>query len=584
MCIFYAILKRMHGTTKGFTLIELLIVVGVLTILASITIVGVNPARQISNTRNAQRTADVANIQGGINHYAIDTFGGYPAGIDTTLRMIGTSASGCAVTCGPETIIPPTSLFTDTSPVLFNLGTFSNTQWDAASSSVQLTPTGLSNRTGSYTSSVKDAGTSQTWTTFTWTPGAPYRKELPNGGASETGYPSGNAVMGGNVLLLHMNQTNGAIIDSSGGNRNGAVTGGVNYGVSGRLNTGLGWNGSSNTYVSVPHTSVLNLPNTGGTVMLWIQPTLTNGSIPQNTGMGVIRKPDYGPNLYSPGGYGIEIYRNLTSSPANIRVHLGWNSGTSNSQQTLTGTMPLSNNTWHHVALTWNAATMNIYVDGLLDSTAPRTSGPLNWASASPSPIYFGHNGAAVTGAPPAWYTGSMDEAALFNRQLSTAEIKAAYERGAFRLRAQVRTCDDSLCNGETVKGPSGSASDYYEEINNSSLGLPSFSITNQPPGRYFQYQMFFDTDTANYGPELKSVSANNNASGGGSTTVTENTAEACLDLAPLLVPTYITDMPVDPQTGSLEKTYYAVKKLNRDNLIVRACSPELDKSIQVEQ
>lgn len=574
----------MKGTTKGFTLLELLIVVGVLTILASITIVGVNPARQISNTRNAQRTAAVATIQGGINHYAIDTFGGYPAGIDTTLRMIGTSASGCAITCGPETITPPTSIFTDNNSTVFGLGSFSNTQWSTGSSSVVLSATGLSNRNGSYTSSVKDAGASQTWNVFTWTPAAPYNKELPNSGASETAYPSGNASMSGNVLLLHMNQTSGAIIDSSGGNRNGAVTGGVNYGVSGKLNTGLGWNGGSNTYVSVPHTSALNLPNTGGTVMLWINPTITTGSIPQNTGMGVVRKADYGPNLYSPGGYGIEIYRNLTSSPANIRAHLGWNSGLANSQQTLTGTRTIANNTWHHVALTWNATTMNIYVNGTLDATATRTSGPLNWASASPSPVYFGHNGAAITGAPPAWYTGSMDEAALFNRQLGPAEIKAAYERGAFRLRAQVRTCDDPLCNGETVKGPSGSASDYYEEINNTGTGLPSFAITNQLAGRYFQYQMFFDTDTTSYGPELKAVSATNNASGAGGTTTTETTAEACLDLGPLLVPTYITDMPVDPQTGSLAKTYYAVKKLNSDNLIVRACSPELGKSIQVEQ
>lgn len=577
----------MHTSSQkeGFTLIEILVSVGIFSLLAAITVVGVNPARQISNTRNAQRISAVANIQAAVNHYALDGFGGYPAGIDATLRMIGSSATGCAVICGPETTVTvTTNTFLDTDAPTFDTGTYNNTMWDAALSSVALTNTGLSAKTGSYVSGIKDAGTDQVWTTFTWMPAAPYNKELPNNASNEAGYPTGNAAMTGNLLLLHMNQSSGAITDSSGSNNNGTVTGGVNYGVTGKLRTGLGWNGSSNTYVSVPHNAALNLPNTGGTVMLWINPTITTGSIPQNTGMGVVRKADYGSNLYSPGGYGIEIYRNLTSSPANIRAHLGWNSGMANSQQTLTGTTPIVNNTWHHVALTWNATTMNIYVNGLLDTTTTRTSGPLNWASASPSPIYFGHNGASITGAPPAWYAGSMDEAAIFNRPLSPAEIKAAYERGAFRLRAQVRTCDDALCNGETVKGPSGSASDYYEEINNTGLALPSFTITNQLPGRYFQYHMFFDTDTSNYGPELKSVSSHNEGGGSSSTTTTEQTANACLNLAPLLVPTYITALPVDPQTGSAEKSYYAIKKVGLDGVTVRACSPELGKSIEVKQ
>lgn len=568
---------------RGLTLIEITITVGILAMLAGIIIVGVNPKKQIDTTRNAQRLGHIATIAGGINHYAIDTFSDYPAGVDTTLRMLGTAGSGCSRMCGPETLSALTSLFNDNSGPLFGTGSFSNTQWNSASSSVSLTPTGLSARTGSYTSGVKDAGASQTWTTFTWTPAAPYSKELPNGGTSETAYPTGNASMTGNVLLLHLNQTSGSITDSSGGNRNGTVTGAVNYGASGKLNTGLSWNGSSNAYVSVPHSSALNLPNTGGAVMLWIRPSITTGSIPQNTGMGVIRKADYGPNLYSPGGYGIEIYRNLTSSPANIRAYLGWNSGLANSQQTLTGVTPINNNTWHHVALTWNATTMTIYVDGLPDATATRTSGPLNWASASPAPLYLGHNAAAITGAPPSWYNGNMDEVALFSRQLTPAEVRSAYERGAFRLRAQLRTCDDALCNGETLKGPSGSSSDYYEEINNTTLSLPSFAITNQLIGRYFQYQMFFDTDTTLAGPHLYSVSASNNASGAPSTATTEQTAEACLNLNSSLVPTYLNTIPFDPVTGDANKTQYAVKRIP-GGLLVRACTPDLNESIQVQQ
>ena len=277
---------------SGFTLLELLITVGVIATLAAIVIIGVNPARQISNTRNAQRLGNIANIQGAINHYAIDTFTGYPASIDTTLRMLGTAANGCAVSCGPEALTTPLNSFIDNIASAFNAGTFSNTQWNSGVNAVDLTNSGLSAKTGTYTSSIKNAGTPQTWTNFTWTPGAPYGKELPNNGASESAYPSGNATMTNNVLLMHMNETSGSIADASGSNNNGTATN-VTYAVGGKIKNGLNFNGAS-SYIQVPTNSSLNLPNTGGSVMLWMRPNVV---LPQDTGMGIIRKPDYNGNL-----------------------------------------------------------------------------------------------------------------------------------------------------------------------------------------------------------------------------------------------------------------------------------------------
>jgi prepilin-type N-terminal cleavage/methylation domain-containing protein len=46
-------------STSAFTLIELLIVIGMIAILASIVLVGVNPLRQFAVARNAQRASDV---------------------------------------------------------------------------------------------------------------------------------------------------------------------------------------------------------------------------------------------------------------------------------------------------------------------------------------------------------------------------------------------------------------------------------------------------------------------------------------------------------------------------------------------
>ncbi len=95
--------------TKGFTLIEILLVIGVIGILAGIVIMAINPARQLAQARNIGRRSDVKQILSAIQQYRIDNRGNLPTGLDSTLRMIGTSSSGCLVSCsggsGPQTSI-----------------------------------------------------------------------------------------------------------------------------------------------------------------------------------------------------------------------------------------------------------------------------------------------------------------------------------------------------------------------------------------------------------------------------------------------------------------------------------------------
>ncbi len=72
---------------RGFTLIEILLVVAAIGILAGIVILAINPNKQLGDTRNAQRRADVNTILNGIYQYTIDNSG--------TLPTIPTSA--CAL-------------------------------------------------------------------------------------------------------------------------------------------------------------------------------------------------------------------------------------------------------------------------------------------------------------------------------------------------------------------------------------------------------------------------------------------------------------------------------------------------------
>lgn len=88
--------KIRHNTQKGFTLLEVLLVVAIIAVLAGIVIIAINPGKNLGDTRNSQRSADVNTIINGTYQYVLDNNGTLPAGITVTATEIcATGSASC---------------------------------------------------------------------------------------------------------------------------------------------------------------------------------------------------------------------------------------------------------------------------------------------------------------------------------------------------------------------------------------------------------------------------------------------------------------------------------------------------------
>lgn len=339
----------------------------------------------------------------------------------------------------------------------FDQGSYSNTNY--STNHIELS---AGQSTGLYTSKIFDANSSSVWNTITFGTDLPYQQELPNNKGSDSG-----ADMSSNVLLMHMNENSGSIIDSSGENNNGNYNGSL-YTQEGKFNTALGFDGSSD-YLQIPSSSGDELDiKSDITVSAWIK----------------WKGPSDPPDIYYPRiiekSYTTSYMLSLKQDDA-TRLSVWLNNG----ERASTSAGSLSLNQWHYVAFTFNDITNNviIYIDGEQSSTGSYTG----IISGSNNDVYIGRYPLDTV----AYWNGSIDEVAVYNRTLSADEILNNYKRGALRLNLTARTCDDASCTGES-----------FTDVND--ISPQNLSLNNN---RYFQYKFNFETENISYSPELYNVS-----------------------------------------------------------------------------
>lgn len=151
------------------------------------------------------------------------------------------------------------------------------------------------------------------------------------------------------------------------------------------------FNGNSNSYITVPHSSSLNI--TGNfTIEMWISPAQANQTA------ALLQKRQGSSN----SGYSLF----LNAGKVTIRT---------NSSSRLTSKSVIPVNVWTHLAATYvsSSGTFSIYVNGVLDTTSTVASAQPT-ANADSVFIGNGFNGR---------YTGKLDEVRIWNIALSSNSV-----------------------------------------------------------------------------------------------------------------------------------------------------------------
>lgn len=182
--------------------------------------------------------------------------------------------------------------------------------------------------------------------------------------------------------------------------------------VAGRVGNALRFNQAPAThnFVLIPDNAGLDVI-AAGSLMAWIYMT----SLPA-TGTGIVRRGSE-TSASNQEAYGLLI----VTSGANRRVRFILRSSSGGTQRVATGSTNLAINTWYHVAGTWGAAGLRVYLNGVQEGVLATVYSSYN----TTSPLHIGTLRRNSTGTR---FFGTIDEVYLHTRQLSAAEILAYYD------------------------------------------------------------------------------------------------------------------------------------------------------------
>jgi hypothetical protein len=215
---------------------------------------------------------------------------------------------------------------------------------------------------------------------------------------------------------------NGNANDDSGNGNNGTVNGSsLTSDRFGNANNAYNFNGSSN-YIEVSSSSSISV-STNYSISVWLNANIWsfNAPIDQHAVVSKIDNGDwYGGYEIRTGGGGYIMHSGNIGSNFDI------------------GKGNYSTNNWNNVTVTYDGNYVRSFINGILVDSIAR-SGAIQTSSI---PLRFGRRGGA--GYYNNWFSGKIDDVAIWNRALSQQEITSLYN---------AQTCNSSS-NTITADGP----------------------------------------------------------------------------------------------------------------------------------
>jgi hypothetical protein len=256
-----------------------------------------------------------------------------------------------------------------------------------------------------------------------------------------------SVVVGGASASYRLDETSGTTaVDSSGSGNSGTYVNSPTLGVPGVISgdTAVGLNGT-NQYVSLPSQAFGAYGNAVSFETWFNAPVGGSGVILGQVGSGT-------PGSGQPYGY-VPVLQ--LGTDGKLRSSMFWH-GSVNSRVVSPGTTTYNDGNWHHIAVTYAGGIETLYIDGA--AAGSQTASQVAYNSTY---SYFLGTGYTNTwsGGNGGWqyFKGSLDEAAVYQRALSAAEVAQHYAAGnttgtpAPAPEITIRQGSTNLTDGQTV-------------------------------------------------------------------------------------------------------------------------------------
>jgi hypothetical protein len=178
----------------------------------------------------------------------------------------------------------------------------------------------------------------------------------------------------------------------------------------------LEFNGGEYDYLSIPDNASLHSPN--HTVSLWVRlpPATADGRYPflYSKGWNTATNRDWGMYTVSQGGkwFAKCEYPYLKA-------------GTQEKAEIKVGQVEITPDVWHHTVVTYDGQSLNLYLDGVLQTNATDCTGIL---ATTPNPLLIGRR--AGDHGEVGRLRGDLDNIRIYKVGLSAKEIQALYKLG----------------------------------------------------------------------------------------------------------------------------------------------------------